>query len=135
MTMKAPPNSNRSRFCCIMLFCLLSLLGASACGQSGPVGYGAKVRFSKGIALTFPDFELTYLGERHVASKVYPHGFNCSDFKVSRGGKGITVSWSAGTGDLGPQDFAFDGKSFSLELRRTTKHGWLKDDEVVIEKK
>ena len=135
MTMSAPPNSNRFRFCYAMFLCLLGLLGSSVSAQSGPAGYGAKVRFSKGTALTFSDFELTYLGERHVASKIYPRGFNCSDFKVSRGGKSITVSWSSGTGDLGPQDFVFEGKPFSLELRRTTKHGWLKDDEVVIEKK
>jgi hypothetical protein len=114
---------------------LLGLLGVSASTQSGPASYGAKVHFSKGTTSAFPDFELTYLGGRHVASKVYPRGFNYSDFKVSRGGKSITVSWSSGTGELGPQDFAFDGKAFSLELRRTAKHGWLKDDEVVIEKK
>ena len=118
-----------------LFLALLGMFGASACAQSGPSAYGAKVRFSKGTAITFPDFELTYLGERHVASKVYSRGFNFSDFKVSRGGKNVTVSWSSGTGELGPQDFTFEGRSFSLELSHTRKHGWLKDNEVVIEKK
>jgi len=118
-----------------VLLGVIGLLGAAACAQSGPAGYGAKVRFRKGTAISYPDFELTYLGERHEASKVYPRGFTFSDFKVSRGGKSITVSWSAGTGELGPQEFTFEGKTFSLELRHTRTHGWLKDNEVVVEKK
>jgi hypothetical protein len=117
----------------LAVFAVLS----AACGSSasGPAVYGAKQRFSKNAALAFPDFDLTYQGQRHVASPVYKHGFDYQDFRVSRGGQSIIVSWSAGTGLLGPQEFTFGGRAFSLELRHTDKLGWLKDDEVVVEKK
>lgn len=121
-----------------MIFGLIAMLGSAACasGSSGAAAYGTKVRFSKGTALTFPDFELTYQGRRHVATPRFPRGFNYEDFTVSRGGKSITVSWSSGTGDIGPQLFDFDGHHFTLELRHADRFkGWLKEDELVIEKK
>ena len=116
---------------------LLLGLAASTCGAggSGSGNYGAKVRFKKGAAVSFPDFDLTYLGKRHVDSPVFKPGFNYEDFRVSRGDKSITVSSSSGTGLLGPQEFKFDGGEFSLELRHTDKLGWLKDNEVVVIKK
>jgi len=119
------------------LWSIFSLFGASACSAAyGAGGYGAKVRFAKNTPIAFPDFDLTYTGRRHVATKVYPRGFDYDDFKISRGGKDITVSWSAGTGDIGPTLFEFGGHQFSLELRRAQRFsGWLKEDELVIEKK
>jgi hypothetical protein len=114
------------------------MLGAAACGagSSGPATYGAKVRFTRGMAISFPDFDLTYVGRRHEATKVYPRGFDYDDFKISRGGKSVTASWSAGTGLIGPRSFEFGGQSFTLELKHADRYkGWLKDDELVIEKK
>ncbi len=118
-----------------LLAVFIALSAACGSGAPGPVAYGTKVRFSKNVSLAFPDFDLTYLGERHVASPVYKHGFDYHDFKVSHGNQSATVSWSAGTGLLGPQEFNFGGHSFSLELRHTDKLGWLKEDEMVVEKK
>lgn len=60
---------------------------------------------------------------------------NFEDFRVSRGNQSITVSWSSGTGLLGPQDFEFGGRKFELELRHHDKLGWLKEDEVVVSMK
>lgn len=119
------------------LWGLLSLLGASACSAaSGSGAYGVKVRFAKNTPVVFPDFDLTYMGRRHVATKAYPRGFDYDDFKISRGEKSITVSWSAGTGDIGPTFFEFDGQKFSLELRHAQRFsGRMKADELVIEKK
>jgi hypothetical protein len=114
------------------------MLGAAACGAgpSGHAAYGAKVHFAKGAMISFPDFDLTYIGRRHEATKVYPRGFDYDDFKLTRGGKSATISWSAGTGLIGPRSFEFGGKSFSLELRHAQRFsGWLKEDELVIEKK
>lgn len=114
------------------------MLGAAACGagSSGPAAYGAKVRFAKGVTISFPDFDLTYVGRRHEATKVYPHGFDYDDFKITRGGKSVTASWSAGTGLIGPRSFEFGGKSFTLELKHAQRFsGWLKEDELVIEKR
>jgi hypothetical protein len=93
------------------------------------------VRFKKEVAISFPDFELTYIGKRHVASPVFKPGFNFEDFRISRGSDSITVSWSSGTGLLGPQEFIFTGGEYELELRHTDKLGWLKDNEVVVVKK
>lgn len=118
---------------------LMLLLGltVSTCGagDSESAAYGTKVGFKKGAALSFPDFALTYLGKRHVDSPVFKPGFNYEDFRVSRGNDSITVSWSSGTGLLGPQEFKFGGGEYELELRHTDKLGWLKDNEVVVVKK
>lgn len=120
------------------LFGARGMLGAAACGagSSGSASYGAKVRFAKGAAISFPDFDLIYTGRRHEASKVYPHGFDYDDFKLTRGTKSATVSWSGGTGLIAPRSFEFGGQKFTLELRHANRFsGWLKDDELVIEKK
>lgn len=113
----------------------LVCLAACSSGADAPANYGAKVRFKKGAAVVFPDFDLTYLGRRHVESPRFKPGFNYEDFRVSRGDKTGTVSWSSGTGLLGPQEFEFGGQKFELELRHTDKLGWLKEDEVVVVKK
>ncbi|HEY2573991.1 MAG TPA: hypothetical protein VGH65_07975, partial [Verrucomicrobiaceae bacterium] len=109
-------------------------IAATACGASGPEAgtYGSKIRFKKEVSIQFPDFEVTYLGKRHVDSPVFKPGFNYEDFRISRGKESITVSWSSGTGLLGPQEFKFGGADYNLELRHTDKLGWLKDDEVVV---
>ena len=120
-----------------ILACVLVLCCESACvvHVAGSATYGSKVRFAKNAAIAFPDFDLTYTGRRHVTSPVYKRGFDYDDFKISRGGKSITVSWSAGTGLLGPQSFEFGGQKFELELRHHDRLGWLKDDEVVVTRK
>ena len=121
-------------FHCAGIIGLMGIVCSPAC-SSGSVGYGAKVRFKKNVAVAFPDFDLTYLGRRHVESPRFKPGFNFEDFRVSRGKESITVAWSSGTGLLGPQDFEFGGGYYELELRHTDKLGWLKEDEVVVVKK
>ncbi|RBP42561.1 hypothetical protein DES53_106270 [Roseimicrobium gellanilyticum] len=108
---------------------------ACAAGKGGSASYGTKVKFSKGSPITFPDFELKYVGTRKVSSSTYPRGFLYHDFEVSRSSASKTVSWSSGTGDIGPAIFQFDGKEFWLELSRSDKLGKLADNEVVIWKK
>ena len=94
--------------------------------------YGAKVSYKKGGEIVYPDFLLTYLGERHVATPAYPRGFHYYDFQVVAGASKQTVSWSAGTGDIGPALFHVSGKQFALELSRSDKLGPLKPNEVVV---
>lgn len=108
-----------------------------ACGadKGAGAGYGAKVKFSKGTPISFPDFELKYTGARKVSSSAYPRGFLYHDFEASRGGTTKTVSWSSGTGDIGPAVFQFGGAEFWLELSRSDKFGKLSENEVVIWKK
>ncbi len=107
-------------------------LTGSAAGVAGAATYGAKVKYQKGQSLGFADFEVTYLGARKVSSPTYPRGFVYHDFEVSRGSSKKTVSWTSGTGDIGPTAFAFGGRSFLLELSRSDKLGWLAAGELVI---
>jgi hypothetical protein len=116
--------------------CLLGFviaMVAVACGPEGRAAdYGAKVAFKKGVAVTFPDFVLTYLGERQVSSKVYPRGFTHHDFQVGSGADAQQISWSSGTGDIGPTMFKVGAKQFALELSRSDKLGPLKPNELVV---
>jgi hypothetical protein len=117
------------------LFFAALVLALLACAKAGgPAAYGVKVKYAKGQTLNFPDFDLTYKGSRHVATPKYPRGFDYDDFIVSRGGTSKTVSWSSGTGVIDWTDFEFDGKKFQLELRGSRKFGWLKDNELVMNK-
>jgi hypothetical protein len=42
------------------------------------------------------------------------------------------ISWSSGTGDIGPTIFHVGNEQFWLELKRSDKLGKLKDDELVV---
>jgi hypothetical protein len=97
----------------------------------GEARYGDKVKFSKGTRIVFPDFVLEYIGQHRESSEKYPRGFLFYDFFASTNGGGKRVSWSGGTGDIGPVGFALNDKRFSLELKRSDKLGPLKDDELV----
>jgi len=96
--------------------------------------YAARVSFKRGIPLRFPDFELTFTGERHAASPQFPRGFRYHDFRVVRGRGSQMVSWTSGTGDLGPVRFTVGTRVYALELRQSDKLGKLRDDELVVTK-
>jgi hypothetical protein len=94
--------------------------------------YGAKQKFSVDRTLHFPEFDLTYVGKRRVTPPQYPRGWWTYDFKV-RGKSGEqTVSWSAGTGDIGPARFKVDNAEFQIELSRSDKLGPLREGELVV---
>jgi len=82
--------------------------------------------------IRFPDFTLQYVGERRVTSTQYPRGFLYRDFIVATGSERITLSWTSGTGDIGPTLFRVSGKEFGLELVHSDLLGWLKPNELVI---
>jgi hypothetical protein len=100
--------------------------------SSDTVAYGSKVRFGVDRTVRFPDFQVIYLGKRHVAPPQYPRGWWTYDFKVRGKGGEQTVSWSAGTGDIGPTRFRVDGVDFQIELARSDKLGLLREDEMVV---
>lgn len=117
------------------LFTLLFLVGtglAGCTGSSRAADYGAKITFKKAAPVAFPDFVLTYLGERKVTSEKFPSGFVYHDFRVAAARVTQTVFWSSGTGDIGPTLFKVAGKNFALELSRSEKLGRLREDEVVL---
>lgn len=100
--------------------------------NAAPARYGQKVHFAKDVPLQFPDFVLTYGGERHEPVASLPAGITFADFQVGRAAEGFTISWSSGTGDIGPTAFAAWGKPYRLELRHSDELGWLDEDELVI---
>ncbi len=108
------------------------LLSACAAPGGATSAYDSRVKYQKGAAISFPDFDLTYLGSRHQASRVFPHGFNYQDFRVSRGATAITVSWSSGTGLIVPRSFSFGGKKYLLHLVHFRSLGRLAGNELVI---
>lgn len=111
----------------------LSALGVCyAEGLADTVAYGSKVSFKAGHALRFPDFELIHTGKRRVVPPQYPRGWWTYDFTVRNKSGEKTVSWSAGTGDIGPVRFQMNGPSFQIELSRSDKLGSLREDELVV---
>lgn len=112
----------------------LAVLSAPACAATKTTGaaYGSKVKFSRGVSIAFADFDLAYIGSRHEPSKLFTPGFNFQDFRVSRGKKSTTVSWTAGTGLIVPCAFEFKGTKYLLHLFRENSAGRLKDNELVI---
>lgn len=116
---------------------LVTAVPAAAAGNAAPAvapAYAAKVSFKRGVPLRFPDFELTFTGERHAATPKFPRGFRTHDFRVVRGRGSQMVSWTAGTGDLGPVRFTVGTRVYALELRQSEKLGKLRDDELVVTK-
>lgn len=121
-------------WCRLCRFAFVVLLGLAGAFGGDAVGYGTKVPFTKNTELHFPDFVLTYVGERRVAPDRYPRGFLFHDFRVTTSKGSQTVSWSSGTGDIGPAPFAVNGARFTLELGHADQLGRLKPAELVIQR-
>src|SRR6202030_1939348 len=100
-----------------LLICSVVWTGTSSV-LAQPLAYGSKVTFTEGHTMHFPDFELTYIGKRHVTPSQYPRGWWIYDFKVQAGNETQTISWSAGTGDIAPALFKVKQAAFQLELQR-----------------
>jgi hypothetical protein len=104
-------------------------------GAQKPVAhasYGSKVSFRKDQAIPFPDFVLTFIGERHVSSPRFPRGFQFFDFVAKTDSEEVKVSWTSGTGVIDASNFKIGGKTYQLELRGSRAHGWLGPEELVI---
>ena len=104
----------------------------STVSQSVQADYGQTVAFSGRRAIDFPDFTLTYLGERQVISENPPMIFSLHDFRAVQGTESVDVSWSSGTGDIGPALFALGGVDYRLELSQSDELGRLDDNELVV---
>jgi hypothetical protein len=114
---------------------LLAFFGPLSCGDGASeqkAAYGTRVKCRPGEKIEFPDFTIDYVGERRQSTPAYPRGFLYYDFKVRTANIEKVVSWSSGTGDIGPVAFEIGGKRFLLELRRSDKLGKLQDNELVI---
>ncbi len=118
----------------IILFVLSSVISCNL--QKTSADYGEITTFSKDKSIRFPDFELTYIGERKQTS-TFPNGntftFTYYDFKLKNDKEEKTISWSAGAGEIGPANFEFTGKKFMLALMYWEKEKkYLDEDELII---
>ena len=116
---------------------LLAFVGPVSCGQAASeqkASYGTRVKYQAGQKIEFPDFTVEYVGEHRKSLPVYPRAFLYYDFKVRNANVEKVVSWSSGTGDIGPVAFEIGGKRFLLELRASDKLGKLEENELVISK-
>lgn len=106
-----------------------------SCAQSpSEAGYDEKVSYRKDKPVKFPHFTLVFTGIRRVVPPQYPRGWDVYDFRVEVDGKTQTVSWSAGTGSIGPAEFKVGSHEYWLERVYSDKLGKLKDAELVITK-
>ena len=121
----------------LLLFgCVVPLPKALSTGAPASPGigaYGAKVVYAPGQFICFPDFTLRYVGTRHESSALFPRGFDFYDFQIQRSGESYTVSWSSGTGEIGPTFFTVHGQTYQLELVYAEQFAWLGDHELVIQ--
>jgi hypothetical protein len=121
----------------LLVGCVFAFTGAVSCGHAASeqnASYGSRVKYGPGQKIEFPDFTIQYVGERRKETPAYPKGFLYYDFKVRTPSIEKIVSWSSGTGDIGPVEFEIGGKRFLLELRRSDKLGKLNENELVISK-
>ena len=86
--------------------------------------YGEKVSYSSGQELKFPDFTIKFTGKREVK---YPN--ENSNLSMTK------VSWSSGTGDIGPAFFEIGGGNYVLELSQSDLLKSLEEGFLVIWKK
>jgi len=119
----------------VILASLLAFASPINCGHAASeekASYGTHVEYRLGQKIEFPDFVIEYVGARRQSVLAYPRGFLYYDFKVRNANVEKVVSWSSGTGDIGPVEFGISSKRFLLELRRSDELGKLEENELVI---
>jgi hypothetical protein len=125
---------NNSAF--IILFSgLLALFSPVSFGHAASeqkASYRTGVKYRVGQKIEFQDLTIEYLGERRKSVPVYPRPFIYYDFKVTKEKAEKVISWTTGTGLIGPMEFEIGGKQYQLELRHSNKLGKLSDNELVI---
>jgi hypothetical protein len=100
--------------------------------------YGEKVSYSSGEELKLPDFTIRFVGKREEKiSKdiVFPLKMTFYDFEIAKGEAKKKVSWSSGTGDIGPAFFEIGGGNYVLELSQSDILKSLEEGFFVIWKK
>jgi hypothetical protein len=118
----------------VLVIGVLAFAGPVTCGYASALkaSYGTRIKYASGKKIEFPDFTIEYVGEHRTTTPMYPRGFLYYDFKVSKGKTARMVSWTSGTGLIGPMQFEIGGKNYQLELRHSNKLGNLNENELVI---
>jgi hypothetical protein len=82
--------------------------------------YDTKFTPEKGATLHFVDFDLTYLGlEDHSPDPLdptylLPISSTFTVFEATDSTEKVKITWSSGTGEIGPASFTISGKDFYL---------------------
>lgn len=84
------------------------------CMAARDYAYGTEVIYHLDEQLQFPDFAVTFQGERSEPVDIAPGKFVYFDFKISNGDLQEKVSWTPGTGALSPVKFIFNGQTYLL---------------------
>jgi len=102
--------------------------------RTSQYNYGEIITYEKDKALEFPDFSIKYTGERKEEVPQYAQGyFIYYDFEISTDNKSDIVSWSSGTGSIGPKYFNFNNQDYVLEKGASIlQEKVLQNDEIVI---
>lgn len=118
----------------VLIFAIfLNLCGVNQSSENEMKNYGEKVSYESGKELKFPDFSIKFTGKREVTGA--PVRMTFYDFEVSKGETKKKISWSSGTGDIGPTFFEIGGAEFVLELRQSDLLKSVGEGNLVVWKK
>jgi hypothetical protein len=97
----------------------MAILGCSTMSSAKPgeARYGIWETYSSTDSLVYPDFKLRFLGLSEQPLPDFVAMGPVYRFLVFQGDLETTVSWSSGTGDIGPELFEISGKKFFLEMK------------------
>jgi hypothetical protein len=120
----------------LITFCL-NACGLSGANENKVQNYGEKVSYTDRKEIIYPDFSLKFSGTRE---RGFPMPDSATkmifyDFQVVKGDKMQTVSWSSGTGDIGPTFFYVEGVDYVLEMKQSDIKGSLGEGNIVIWKR
>jgi hypothetical protein len=123
----------------LLLVICFSFLGACSVPSQTAIGeyqYGKKINYLDRETKKLPYFSIRFLKERHEQSPMFRPGFTFYDFEITNGTETKTVSWSSGTGDIGPTFFDFNGHPYVLELKASKAfNGFMNDGEMLVWKR
>ena len=91
-----------------------------------------KTYYAKNKTINLPYFTVEYLGERKENYGMKQNVFLYHDFKIKKAKEEKIISWSSGTGDIGPEYFEFEEKPYTIELQYANTFKKLQNNEIVI---
>jgi hypothetical protein len=118
----------------LLAFFLLATTLAACFVPSEPTAaaYGAAVPYRDGGTLLFPDFDLEYKGARSDRLPNSTLEITYHDFVAATEDATMSVTWSAGTGDIGPTLFTIGSKDYLLEMAFSDRLGRLPENTLVV---
>ncbi|HEY3250071.1 MAG TPA: hypothetical protein VGK25_03030 [Ignavibacteria bacterium] len=121
----------------LTVFVLSALIFTAGCKKK-PVydtNYSTPVKVYKDKPVKFPDFELTYMGQRENPA-ITPGGTRFTellyDFKIKNEDEEKTVSWANSVGIINPVNFEIGGNKFVIELGYSSKIKMDLDEDVIV---